>query len=65
MMPGMDGHEVCRRLKADPDTAGIPVRFVTGSADDSEHAAGLALGAADYITKPVDLLRRLSAATSG
>ncbi len=53
MMPEMDGHEVCRRLKLNPATSTIPVLFVTGMADDAERAAGLALGAADYITKPI------------
>jgi CheY-like chemotaxis protein len=54
MMPEMDGYEVCRRLKADPSTAGIPVLFVTGHADDEEQAKGMALGAVAYVTKPVD-----------
>ena len=53
MMPGMDGHAVLRRLQADVHARTIPVIFVTalGSEDDEEH--GLALGAVDYITKPV------------
>jgi putative two-component system response regulator len=53
MMPVMDGYEVCRRLKADPATAGIPVIFLTAnvSSDDEEH--GFELGAVDYITKPI------------
>ena len=54
MMPEMDGYEVCRRLKAEPATANIPVVFVTGHADDEERAKGLALGAAAYVTKPVE-----------
>jgi putative two-component system response regulator len=55
MMPEMDGYEVCRRLKADPSTAGIPVLFVTGLADDAdEQAKGIALGAVAYVNKPVD-----------
>lgn len=53
-MPGMDGYEVCRRLKADPETAGIPVVFVTGNAEPEEVQAGMALGAVEYLTKPVD-----------
>ncbi|MDD1620820.1 MAG: EAL domain-containing protein [Methylococcaceae bacterium] len=58
-MPGMDGYEVVRRLKANPATAGIPVIFVTALAETNDEAAGLKLGAADYITKPVnpDLLK--------
>ena len=54
MMPGIDGFEVCRRLKADASTHDIPVVFVTGKADADEQAQGMALGAADYLAKPVD-----------
>lgn len=53
MMPGMDGYEVCRRLKADPATRDIPVIFLTARADVADEAQGLALGAVDYITKPI------------
>jgi two-component system, sensor histidine kinase and response regulator len=52
MMPQMDGFEVCRRLKADPVTAGARVIFLTALADETDEAEGLALGAVDYITKP-------------
>ncbi|MBW7903472.1 MAG: two-component system response regulator [Rhodocyclaceae bacterium] len=54
MMPGMDGHEVCRRLKADPATCEIPVIFLTARSAAEDEAAGLALGAVDYITKPIN-----------
>lgn len=54
MMPGMDGHEVCRRLKADPRTRDIPVIFVTAQSTPQEEAAGLELGAVDFILKPVN-----------
>ena len=59
MMPGMDGFEVCRRLKANPLLQAIPVIFLTANADTLAEEAGLALGAADYITKPIkaDLAR--------
>lgn len=59
MMAGMDGYQVCEKLKADPDTASIPVLFVTAMSGHSDEARGLALGAVDYITKPfhVDLVR--------
>ena len=51
-MPGMDGYEVCRRLKADPATSAIPVIFLTGeSGVESEVAEA---GGSDYVTKPVD-----------
>lgn len=52
-MPGMDGHEVCRRLAADEATRHIPVIFVTARSDDSDEEAGLALGAIDFIRKPL------------
>lgn len=57
-MPGMDGYSVLSRLKANPATAAIPVIFVTALADAADEARGLALGVADYITKPAspDLL---------
>ena len=64
MMPGMDGHEVCRRLKQDQATAHIPVIFLTARADAMDEEAGLALGAVDYITKPISpaiLLARVHA----
>ena len=53
MMPEIDGYEVLRRLKVDPDTAGIPVIFVTAMDTHGDEARGLELGAVDYITKPV------------
>ncbi|WP_295384876.1 two-component system response regulator [uncultured Thiodictyon sp.] len=54
MMPGMDGYEVLERLRADPATQAIPVIFVTAmdSSENEEH--GLAAGAVDYITKPIN-----------
>jgi sigma-B regulation protein RsbU (phosphoserine phosphatase) len=53
MMPEMDGHEVCRRLKADASTCEIPIIFLTAMADEQDEDKGLKLGAVDYITKPV------------
>ncbi|OAI06016.1 diguanylate cyclase response regulator [Methylomonas methanica] len=52
MIPGMDGYEVCRRLKSDPQTAAIPVIFVTAMNAATNEEYGLNLGAMDYITKP-------------
>lgn len=52
MMPGMDGYEVCRQLKADPSTKEIPVIFLTARTDLEDERKGLELGAVDYITKP-------------
>jgi diguanylate cyclase (GGDEF)-like protein/PAS domain S-box-containing protein len=55
MMPGMDGFEVCRRLKEDPGARDIPVIFVTALKDAEKEAQGLKLGAVDYICKPCSL----------
>src|SRR5471032_3012246 len=54
MMPGMDGFEVCRRIKANPQTAHIPVVMVTALDEPSDRVAGLDAGADDFLTKPVD-----------
>ena len=53
MMPGIDGFEVCRRLKADYTTRHIPVIFVTAMIATDDEIRGLELGAVDYITKPI------------
>ncbi|MBF0146123.1 MAG: hybrid sensor histidine kinase/response regulator [Magnetococcales bacterium] len=55
MMPGMDGFEVCRRLKADRETVRIPVIFLTSLTDPVHEVEGLELGAADYLAKPFNL----------
>jgi two-component system alkaline phosphatase synthesis response regulator PhoP len=52
MLPGMDGLEVCRRIKADPKTRQIPVVMLTAKSEEADIVAGLELGADDYITKP-------------
>ena len=54
MMPGMDGYEVCRRLKAQPTTAHVPVVMVTALTDQTERVRGLEAGADDFLSKPVD-----------
>jgi putative two-component system response regulator len=54
MMPGMDGYEVCDRLKKGPKTEKIPVIFITALTEVKDEAKGLALGAVDYITKPIN-----------
>jgi len=54
MMPGMDGFECCRRIKANPKTAHIPVVMVTALDQPSDRVAGLDAGADDFLTKPVD-----------
>ena len=53
MMPGLSGYDVCERLKANPDTRDIPVIFVTAMSEVEDEQRGLALGAVDYITKPI------------
>ena len=54
MMPGVDGYEVCRRLRSDPELGDIPVVFLTARAQDEDIAKGTALGVVDYVTKPFD-----------
>lgn len=53
MMPGMDGYEVCRKLKEDPLTRRIPVIFITARSEMEDERRGLQLGAVDYIVKPI------------
>ncbi len=52
MMPDMDGYEVCKRLKDNPETADIPVIFLSALTGADEKQKGLKLGAADFLTKP-------------
>ena len=52
MLPGVDGLEVCRRLKADAKTRGIPIVMLTAKGSEADVVAGLELGASDYVTKP-------------
>jgi DNA-binding response OmpR family regulator len=52
-MPGMDGFETCRRLKANESTKDIPVIFMTALSETVDKVRGLNLGAVDYITKPL------------
>jgi DNA-binding response OmpR family regulator/DNA-binding CsgD family transcriptional regulator len=64
VMPGLDGFEVARRLKADPATASIPIVFMTGLTDTEHVVAGFAAGGVDYVTKPIrpaEVLARMSA----
>ncbi|MEO6339318.1 MAG: response regulator transcription factor [Caulobacteraceae bacterium] len=55
VMPGMSGFEACRQLKAQPDTAHIPVVFMTGLSDSEHVVEGFRVGGVDYVTKPVVL----------
>ncbi len=64
MLPGLDGLDVCRRLKGSSDTSGIPIIMLTAKTEDADIVTGLELGADDYITKPFSprvLLARLRA----
>jgi two-component system sensor histidine kinase/response regulator len=54
MMPEMDGFEVCRRIKANPATADVPVIFLTSMSEAADVTKGFALGAVDFVTKPAD-----------
>jgi diguanylate cyclase (GGDEF)-like protein len=54
VMPGMDGYEVCRRLKVDEATRDIPVIFVTAHSDEAAETRGLDAGAVDFISKPIN-----------
>jgi two-component system phosphate regulon response regulator PhoB len=74
MMPGLDGWEVCKRLRQDPSTSALPVLMLTAKGDEGDRVLGLELGADDYVTKPFGvreliarvkaLLRRLEAASA-
>ncbi|HLA34147.1 MAG TPA: hybrid sensor histidine kinase/response regulator, partial [Rhodocyclaceae bacterium] len=55
MMPGIDGFETCRRLKAEADTRDIPVIFMTALAETDDKVAGFAAGGVDYVTKPIQV----------
>jgi two-component system phosphate regulon response regulator PhoB len=60
MMPGLDGWEVCKRLRAEPSTAGTPVLMLTAKAEEADRVLGLELGADDYLVKPFGI-RELAA----
>jgi len=52
MLPGIDGLEVCRRLRGDPTTAAVPIIMLTAKADEVDRVVGLEMGADDYVVKP-------------
>ncbi|NJL36790.1 MAG: response regulator [Leptolyngbyaceae cyanobacterium SM1_4_3] len=53
LMPGMDGFETCRRLKANPETRDIPIIFMSALTDSVDKVKGLEMGGVDYLTKPI------------
>src|SRR5688572_18368683 len=55
MMPGLDGLEVCKRLRSETSTAGVPILMLTAKAEEADRVLGLELGADDYLTKPFGL----------
>jgi DNA-binding NarL/FixJ family response regulator len=64
MMPGLDGFETCRRIKAAPESADIPVLFMTALTDSEHVVEGFAAGGSDYVTKPIqtdEVLARVAA----
>ncbi|WP_068829215.1 response regulator [Pseudomonas sp. BMS12] len=64
MMPGLDGFETCRRIKAEPDSTDIPVLFMTALTDSEHVVEGFAAGGSDYVTKPIhtdEVLARVAA----
>jgi DNA-binding response OmpR family regulator len=64
MLPGIDGKEICRVLRREPETAGLPIVMLTARGEESDIVTGLELGADDYITKPFSpavLLARVAA----
>ena len=60
MLPGIDGMEVCRRLKSAPTTADIPIIMLTAKGETDDKVAGLQMGADDYITKPFEMKELLA-----
>ncbi|MES2352932.1 MAG: EAL domain-containing protein [Pseudomonadota bacterium] len=60
MLPGIDGFEVCRRLKTNADTKNIPIIFMTALSDTSDKVTGFSVGGADYITKPFQIAEVLA-----
>ena len=64
MLPGIDGFEICHRLRAEPETARIPILMLTAKAQEADRETGLKVGADDYLTKPAlpsEIVRRVQA----
>ena len=63
MLPGLDGFQVCRRLRSETSTASLPILMLSAKAQEADKAAGMKVGANDYLAKPVDpseLVRRVN-----
>ena len=63
MLPGLDGFELCHRLRADPQTAALPILMMSAKAQESHISTGMRVGADDYLTKPADpseIVRRVA-----
>lgn len=54
MLPGIDGFEICHRLRGEPQTANLPIVMFSAKGQESDKAMGMKMGADDYLTKPVD-----------
>jgi DNA-binding response OmpR family regulator len=68
MLPGLDGFEICNRLRRDPLTATLPIIMLSAKGQESDKTMGLKLGANEYLTKPVDralLLEKITALLPG
>ncbi len=64
MLPGLDGYEVCNRLRSDPSTSNIPIIMLSAKGQDADRTTGLQVGASEYISKPVDNTTLLSKISS-
>ena len=54
MLPGMDGFEICHRLRGEPQTAGLPILMLSAKAQEADKTTGIKVGADDYLPKPAD-----------
>jgi len=64
MLPGVDGFEICNRLRRDPPTATLPIIMLSAKGQDADKTMGLKVGANEYLTKPVDRALLLEKITS-
>jgi len=54
MLPGLDGYEVCNRLRSDPETANLPIIMLSAKGQDADRTTGLQVGASEYLSKPIE-----------